>query len=224
MESVTDLEPRRPFELDRRTVSRPQVDLHKDRGLDLTPAEIQARRVNRRWMLVLAGVASVIFVLVLVSDAIYSANEPNGPKIVAPSGYKVTDDGYFAYVIPDSWSNNPDGTDATGDVENSGPSGWAGENIRYYKTTPTLYETDRPASLETFNQPLPAPYTLVDGHRVTVKGATGAFEYLAERPGGFRAVVIDAWSAPTGVELWLMVEAPPAVTARVVSSLTAGES
>jgi hypothetical protein len=222
---VTDLEPRRPFDLDRRPVARPQVDLHKDRGLDLTPAELLARRANRRWMLILAGAAIVIFVCVMIADAFYSANEPNGPKISAPPGYKVVDDGYFAYVVPKTWSNNPDGTDSAGDVETSGPSGWVGENIHYYlSAVPTLYETSQPASLQAFGQPVPGAYTLSDGHSIDVKGASGAFEYDVARPDGFRAVAVDTWFARTDVELWLMVDAPQVVTDQLLASLTAGES
>lgn len=222
---MTDLEPRRDPGLDHRPVARPQVDLHKSRGLDLTPAEVQARRSNRRWMLFLAGGATVIFVAVLIADAVYSANEPTGPKITAPAGYHVVSDSYYAYDVPTSWSTNQAESDGAGDIETSGPSGWVGENIRYYTTaTPTLDETSRPAALEAFGQPVPEPYTLTDGHAITVPGASGAFEYQVTRPDGTRAVAVDSWFAQTDVELWLMVDAPPAVTAQLLSSLTAGES
>lgn len=234
MGAVTDLERRPGSEperweepagfLDRRPIARPQVDLYKSRGLDLTPQEVAARRSNRRWMLGLAGGATVVFVCVTISIRAYSNNEPTGPKITAPPGYQVVNDSYFAFVVPSSWAQNPTFTDAAGDVDYSGPSGWAGQNYRYYTAVPTLYERSQPTSLQAFGQDQPAPYTLSQGHSIDVKGASGAFEYAVTRPDGFRGVAVDTWSAPTGVEMWLMIDAPPAVTDEILSSLTAGES
>jgi hypothetical protein len=221
---MTDLEPRREQGLDRRPVARPQVDLHKDRGLDLTPQEVAQRRSNRRWMLTLAAVAIVIFAAVLIADALYSAGEPPGPNISVPPGYHKIDDSYYAYAVPNGWANNPDGTDQAGDVETSGPSGWVAENISYYKNIPTLYEVDQPASLQAFGQKAPAPYTLSGGHPITVTGASGAFEYTMTRTDGFTAVVVDSWYAGQDVELWLEIDAPSNVASTILSTLTAGEA
>jgi hypothetical protein len=218
---VTDLERGRYYSPQRQPPPGVAVDRHKDRGLALTPAEVAARRSNRRWMLILVGVSAVILGLGLVSMDVASSNEPTGPHITAPAGFKVENDSYFAYLVPTSWSNNPAGTDETGDVETSGPSGWVGEHIAYFRTTPQMGERP-PLSLEAFQEPRPEPFRLSGGEALAVKGASGAFEYQATRPGGFHAVVVDAWSDATGVELWLMVDAPPAVTSRLLGSLTAG--
>lgn len=223
---MTEVERTNGFSLDRRPPpTRPAVDLHKDRGLDLTPVERVARRQNRRWMLTLTVGSIIILGAALIASGVASSNQPTGPKLTAPPGYKVVNDSYFAYVVPDSWANNPAFTDQAGDVDTSGPSGWAGENISYFKTaTPTLGETNQPRALQAFGMPRPEPYTLSNGRALTVKGASGAYEYDVTRPGGFHAVAVDAWSDSTDVELWLMVYAPPDVTAQVLSSLVAGES
>ena len=222
---MTDLEPRREHELDHLPVARPQVDLYKNRGLDLTPQEIAQRRSNRRWMLIIAAVAVAIFIPVMISLDLYSAGEPPGPAHgPAPAGEQWLNDSYYAYLVPASWAQNPDGTDGTGDVETSGPSGWVAEHVSYYKDIPTLYETDQPTSLQAFGQKQPLPYTLTNGHPITVTGASGAFEYTMTRPGGFSALVIDSWYAGQDIELWLEVDAPADVTATLVNSLLAGEA
>lgn len=213
---------RRAFDLDRRPTGS-GVDRHKDRGLDLTAEEVVARRQNRRVMVGLLVVSCAILVPALIAMAVYASNEPNGPKVTAPPGFKPVSDSYFAYVVPKTWANNGEFSDAAGDVDTSGPTGWAGEHYAYFTSTPTL-STTPPESLEAFNVARPSPFTLFDGHAITVPGASGAFEYAATRPGGFHAVVIDSWSDATGVEMWLMVDAPPAVTDELVGSLRAGES
>ncbi len=197
------------------------VDRHRERGLDLTPEELVARRSNRRWILFLAVPSIIVLLLALIATGIYWSNEPSGPKVAAPAGYKAVSDGYFGYVVPKSWATNPAFTDDAGDIDTSGPSGWAGEHRGYLFHRPVLGQIP-PASLQAFGMPRPEPFQLSDGHPVAVKGADAAFAYTATRPGGFRATVVDAWSAHTGVELWLMVQAPASVTDRVVSSLQAG--
>lgn len=196
------------------------VDRHRDRGLDLTPEERAARRNNRRLMLMLVIPSIVILVLALIATSFYWSNEPSGPKIAPPRGFQAVSDGYFTYAVPDSWSNNQEFTDNAGDIETSGPTGWAGEHRAYRFKPPVLGETP-PASLQAFGMPRPEQFQLTGGHPVAVKGAASAFEYVATRPGGFRATVIDAWSSRTGVEVWLMVQAPAAVTQTLVSSLQA---
>ena len=196
------------------------VDRNRERGLDLTPEELVARRQNRRWMLFLAVPSIIVLLLALIATGVYWSNEPSGPKVTAPPGYKAVRDGYFGYVVPGSWSTNPAFTDDAGDLDTSGPNGWAGEHRAYRPNAPVLGETP-PSSLLAFGMPRPEPMQLTGGHPLTVKGADGAFIYEATRPGGFRATVVDAWSAHTGVELWLMVQAPAAVTQQVISSLQA---
>jgi hypothetical protein len=199
---------------------RTDVDLHKDRGLDLTPAERLRRRSNRRWMVGLAVGSILLLGAALLVSAIETSREPNGPSISAPAGYQVVKDGYFSYVVPKSWSTNQAYTDQAGDVDTSGTSGWAGQHIDYLLHAPTLQATP-PAALQAFGQPAPSPFTLTQGHEITVKGASVAFEYRASRPGGFHAVVVHAWSSATDVELWLMVDAPAAQSSVILNSLAA---
>ncbi len=56
--------------------------------------------------------------------------------------------------------------------------------------------------------------------RLAVPGADVAFAYTMVRP-GFRADVVDAWSSRSGVEIWLVVHASDAVSARILASLAA---
>lgn len=213
--------PASPFDIERLEDSeRSDVDLHKDRGLDLTPAERLRRRSNRRWMVGLAVGSILILGAALLVSAIETSREPNGPSISAPVGYQVVRDGYFSYVVPAAWSTNQAYTDQAGDVDTSGPSGWAGQHIGYLLHAPTL-QAAPPTALQAFGQPAPSPFSLAHGHEITVQGASVAFEYQASRPGGFQAVVVHAWSSTTDVELWLMVDAPSAQRAVIISSLKA---
>lgn len=199
---------------------RPEIDLYKSRGLDLTPKEIKARRSNRRIMAGFILPSIVILVLALIATAIHQSNEPSGPKQTAPADYQVQNDGHFSYLIPKDWSNNPLFTDSDGDLENSGKGGFAGERIQYRLHAPTLGEA-QPSSLAAFGMNAPEPYRLSAGHAITVPGAASTFEYTMTRPGGFHAVVVDSWDAQTDVELWLIVDAPQDVTTRIMASLKA---
>lgn len=196
------------------------VDRNRARGLDLTPEERIVRRRNRRLLLGVVIPSIVILFLALLSTAVFWNNEPSGPRIAAPPGYKAVSDGYFAYVVPKPWATNPAFTDDAGDLDTSGPSGWAGEH-RAYRLKPLTLGGTPPSSLEAFGMPRPEPFQLTGGHPVAVKGAAAAFRYTATRPGGWRAEVIDAYDARTAVEVWLMVQAPPDVTERVLSSMQA---
>lgn len=204
-------------DLDRRPEGWP-VDRHRARGLDLTPEELVARRSNRRLMLGIVVPSVIILVLALVATASFWNNEPKGPTITAPAGYHAVTDGYFGYAVPASWSTNPAYTDSAGDIDTSGPNGWAGEHRAYRLSPPVLGEAP-PSSLQAFGMPRATPFQLVGGHAVHVQGAAAAFAYTATRPGGFRATVVDAWNSRTAVEVWLMVQAPPGVTATVLSTL-----
>lgn len=196
------------------------IDRHRERGLDFTPEERVARRRNRRLMLGVVVPSILILVLALIASQVADDNQPRGPQITAPAGYQAIRDSYFAYVVPKSWANDPANTDSTGDVDTSGPSGWAGEHIAYKLSPPALGETP-PVSLQAFGIPRPEPFVLTGGHAITVPGAAAAFEYTATRAGSYAVTAIDAWDARADVELWLMVDAPDAVSGRVVSSLRA---
>ena len=196
------------------------IDRNRNRGLDLTPAEIQARRSNRRWMSILAILSIFVLASALAATAIYNSNEPNGPNVKAPPGYQTVRDGYFAYIVPTAWTNNGSFTDSAGDVENSGATGFAAQHIAALKNPPTLGETP-PVALQALGTAHPEALTLTDGHRVLVKGASTAFAYTATRPDGFRASVIDAYNYGAAVELWLVVSGPDDVTTSVLNSLEA---
>ena len=196
------------------------VDRHRERGLDLTPEERVARRSNRRWLLAIAIPSVAVLALALIANGMAQHNQPRGPDIALPTGYQAVRDGYFTYAVPKSWPNNAALSDNAGDIDNSGPSGWAGQHVAFRATPPTLGGTP-PVGLQAFGLMQPRPFTLVGGHPVSVKGASVAFAYTATRPGGFRAAVVDAYDARAAVEIWLMVSAPPGVEQQILASLQA---
>ena len=208
----------RPTQLNQLGGERSDVDLHKDRGLDLTPSERARRRSNRRWMLGVACGSILILGAALGVSAVEASKSPNGPQISVPTGYKAMHDGYFTYAVPSSWSTNPAFTDQAGDVETSGSSGWAGQHIGYLLHAP-LASAAVPAAVDSFGQSLPAPLTLSSGKSIDVKGASVAFEYQANRANGFHAVLIHAWASRTDVELWLLIHAPQSQTNEILASL-----
>jgi hypothetical protein len=189
------------------------------RHLPLTPEEHQARRRNRRWLLVVFCSSVGLLIAALVASGIAQSNEPTGPKISVPAGYKAVNDGYFSYAVPASWSTNPTYTDSAGDMDTAGPTGWAGEHISYRTTAPAAGEAP-PAVLDAFGVPRPEPIHLADAAPIDVRGAEAAYSYQVTRPGGFRATAVDAWDSRHGVELWLLVDASPAITASILGSLT----
>lgn len=199
----------RPGDLERRS----------SRGLELTPAERVARRRNRRWLLGIAVPSVAVLALALVTSGKAESNQPRGPAITAPAGYVVHRDGYYSYVVPAGWAPNVEFTDSTGDVDTSGPDGWAAEHIGY-RTGPPVIGEPQPASLRAFGISQPQPYQLSGGHPIAVPGASVAFAYTMTRP-GFSATVVDAWSDRSSVEIWLVIHAPSAVTSRILGSLSA---
>ena len=208
----------RPTKLDSSGGDRADVDLHKERGLDLTPTECARRRSNRRWMLGVACGSVLILGAALGVSAIEASKAPNGPQITVPTGYEAVHDGYFTYAVPSSWSTNQAFTDLAGDVEYSGASGWAGQHIDYLLHAPSL-SAAVPVSVDSFGQASPSPLSLSGGRPIAVKGTSVAFEYQADRPNGFRAVLVHAWASRTDVELWLLVDAPRSQTSKILASL-----
>lgn len=200
-----------------RVESRAGLERRPWSRLDLTPAERVARRRNRRWMLVIVVPSIIVLAVALMASGRAEHNEPSGPHLSAPAGYKVQNDGYFSYAVPSQWSNDPANTDSTGDVDTAGRSGFAAEHIGYRTGPPVLGEAP-PASLRAFGAPQPQPYRLTGGHPVSVKGAAVAFSYTMTRP-GFSATVIDAWTTKTYVEMWLVVHAPADVTNQILATL-----
>lgn len=196
------------------------IDRNRSHGLDLTPEEIQARRSNRRWLVGLAVSAIAILAAALAATATANSNEPSGPRQTAPPGYQTVNDGYFSYIVPKAWANNGSFTDSAGDVENSGPTGFAAQHIALVRNPPTLGENPPPA-FQALGTAHPAALILSQGHPVQVKGASTAFAYSATRPDGFTASVIDAYDYRAAVELWLAVSGPADVTSAVLNSLEA---
>ena len=196
------------------------VDPYKARGLDFTPEELVARKRNRRWMLGLAVSSIVVLVLALIASGVAQSNQPKGPHLTPPPGYKVVTDGYFGYVVPKSWTTSQEYSDNVGDIDTTGTSGWAGEHVAYRLDAPVSGEVP-PVSLQAFGLPRPKSFQLTGGHPTTVIGAATAYAYTMTRPGGFVASVVDAWDARAGIEIWLVVKASPTVTDQVMSSLRA---
>lgn len=224
MDVVSDL----PGRWDRTDESSSEVSLaerpgglerRRSGGLELTPAEMAARRRNRRWLLGIAVPSVAVLALALVTSGKAAENQPSGPAITAPGGYKVHRDGYYSYVVPAGWAQNAEFTDSTGDVDTSGPDGWAAEHIGY-RAGPPVIDEPQPPSLRAFGISQPQPYRLSGGHPIAVPGASAAFAYIMTRP-GFSANVVDAWSDRSGVEIWLVIHAPAAVTTRILGSLSA---
>ena len=171
-------------------------------------------------MVGLAFASIAILASALAATAIANSNAPSGPRQSAPPGYRTVNDGYFSYIVPTTWTNNGSFTDSAGDVENSGPTGFAAQHIAFSRTAPVMGESP-PAALAALGTAHPEPFTLSQGHVVQVKGAQAAFAYTATRPGGFTASVIDAYDYRAAVELWLVVSGPADVTAAVLDSLEA---
>ena len=171
-------------------------------------------------MLVLVVPSVFILAAALISTAFFVGNEPSGPTIAVPAGYHAVDDGYFSYAVPSTWATNPANTDQAGDVDTSGPSGFAGEHIDYLKGAPVV-GAPPPAALQAFGVARPIPFKLSGGRPIAVPGTSAAFLYTAIRGGSAQATVVDAYDAGAGVEIWLMIEAPGDVTNQILASLRA---
>ena len=192
--------------------------LEPRRGNELTPQERAVRRKNRRWMLVIVVPALILGALALIAALAFgSEGSPVRPASVPP-GYRAVSDGYFAYAVPDAWSQNDAYTDDVGDLDTQGPSGWVGEHLGA-RTAPPGPGGTPPSSFAVFGEARPTPYRLGPAIRVSVKGASVAYRYTLTRPQGFAAVAINAWQAGSGAELWLLVHADPPTTSAVVTSL-----
>jgi hypothetical protein len=187
---------------------------------ELTPLEVAIRRRNRRWMgfvlfpsLIIGGVALIAAVVA------GSGGSSIRPAQVTPPGYRtVSQDGYFAYVVPSAWSESAAYTDDVGDLDTQGQTGWVAEHVDARPGPPTAGETP-PTSFATFGESRPIPYHIGPAVGITVRGATVAYRYLLTRPGGFQATAVDAWQASTGAEIWLLVDADATTTSTILASL-----
>lgn len=192
--------------------------LEPRRGAELTPAERQMRRRNRKLMAWVAVPGLLLGAAALAASLAAGGGSPVPRPLSVPPGYQAVNDGVFAYAVPRTWSKNLAYSDDTGDLDYSGADGWAGEYLGAKASAPTADERP-PASFAVFGQARATPYTMGPAQPTEVAGATVAYRYQVSRPGGFTAVAIDAWRSSSGAQIWLLVHAPPAVTSTIISTL-----
>lgn len=213
-----DFEFGRDIEIPHRLTDR-ELERRRSRSLELTPAEIEASRKNRRWLLWVALPTLIVgAIAAIVSFAVANGGHQVGPRTV-PTGYQAVKDGYFAYSVPKGWTTNSLFSDYSGDLYYGGTGGWAAENLAG-RPTAAIPGESQPASLKSFGENTPTPYHLSPAQKIVVPGAAVGYRYTATRPGGFSAVVIDVWQS-SGAELWLMIHSTPAITTEIVKSLNA---
>jgi hypothetical protein len=194
--------------------------LERRHGTELTPAEKKVRRRNRQWFMVIAIPAAVLGVAALVASIVADQSTPSVKPVTVPAGYKAVSDGVFAYAVPAAWSTNDLFTDDVGDLETSGSTGWVAEHVSERRNPPLSGETP-PGAFQALGVNTPTPFEIGRGEPVRVPGAETAFRYQISRPGGFRAIAVDAWQAGSGGEIWLEVDASPQTTAEILSTFQA---
>jgi hypothetical protein len=197
--------------------------LEKRRRDELTPQEMAIARQNRRWLKVLAFPTLIIGTVGVLLSLYASSRGPTVTPAADPTGYQTVQDGYFAYAIPKAWSTNSLFSDYAGDLFNGGRGGWAAESLST-RIAPIIPGEVQPAAFRSFGQSVPTAYQIGPAQAVSVTDATTAYRYVVTRPGGFKAVAIDAWESHTGAELWLLVDASPSVTDQILATLRGTES
>jgi hypothetical protein len=170
-------------------------------------------------MTVVAVPALILGAGALIAAVLAGSGGSSVHPVSVPPGSRAVSDGYFAYAVPSTWSQNSAYTDNVGDLDTQGPSGWAAEHLSG-RTTPPHPNEPAPASFASFGEPRPVPYQLGPANPLPVKGATVAYRYTVTRPDGFRAAAVNAWQSRTGAEIWLLVHADDTTTAAVISSLS----
>jgi hypothetical protein len=211
----------RPCQHDRVTelpVDRPEADLERRRGAELTPQERATRRRNRRLISYILVPSLLVGTAALLAALIASRGGPSIRPLSVPPGYQSVSDGYFAYAVPSSWSQSEAYTDDVGDLDTQGTTGWAAEHVDARADAPKSGETP-PSSFAAFGEPRPTAYQIGVATATSVPGANVAYRYLVTRPGGFQATAIDAWQANTGAEMWLLVDADANTTSAILASL-----
>jgi len=191
--------------------------LERRQSGELTPAEVASRRRNRRWMGLVLAPSLVIGAVALIAAFVASSGGSSVHPLDVPPGFQAVSDGYFAYAVPSSWSQDSAYTDDVGDLDTQGSTGWAAEHVGARPDPPVPSETP-PASLSTFGESRPTPYRLSAATPTHVTGAKAAFRYTLTRP-GFQATAVDAWQSGSGAEMWLLVDADPSTTAAILDSL-----
>jgi hypothetical protein len=196
------------------------ADLERRRSGELTEAERITARRNRRWMGLVLFPSIIVGVIALITVLAASSSSPKVHPRDLPAGYHSVSDGYFAYAVPNSWSENQAYSDDVGDLDTSGPSGWVAEHVDARATAPLAGETP-PKVLQDFGVPKPTPFELGSPQPTTVPGTAVAYRYEMTRPGGFQATVLDTWQNQSGAEVWMVVDADPSITATILASLKA---
>jgi len=194
--------------------------LEPRRSAELTVAEKALRRRNRQWLLVVAIPALVLGVAALIAAIVADQSDSSVSPVSIPAGYKAVSDGVFAYSVPSSWSMNDLYSDDVGDLDTSGSSGWVAEHVDARATAPVEGETP-PQAFRDFGLDTPAPFQIGPAQPARVQGTAVAYRYQITRAGGFQATAIDAWQSSSGAEIWLLVDASHATTAKILTTFKA---
>ncbi len=169
----------------------------------------------------------VLFLLTPVCLAVpitlaYEVGTPREPVVrpvsVGP-GYRAITGAYFGYAVPTSYHQDREWTDLDGNYFYGSPAhGWVAEAILARRRPPGP-RTAPPTVFRFDAETRSTPYTLGRGHRIRVPGTSFAWEVGVTRPDGWHAVAVDTWLRGASTQMWLLVKAPPTVTAEVISSL-----
>jgi hypothetical protein len=154
----------------------------------------------------------------LLTFATDGPSEPTVHPRAVPSGYYAVTDADFGYSLPNAYQQNTSWTDQNGDFLYGNAKAFVAETLLVVNQRPTA-QSRPPSSLESFGEPAPVPYTLRAGHSIDVPGTSYAFEATMTRPGGYQAVIIDAWESSSSTQMWLMLHSPATVTRTVIASL-----
>jgi hypothetical protein len=154
-----------------------------------------------------------------VSLGTHGPREPVVHPVATPPGYRQVADVYYGYAVPRSYRLDGAYSDANGDFFYGSPRhGWVAETMLITKHSPSP-ATPPPPTFRGFGLSRLRPFSVSDGHRVTVPDTTFAYEVNVSRPGGWHAVALDTWLRDSSTQMWLLVKAPPAVTRTVIASL-----
>lgn len=182
------------------------------------PQRVVARR-NRRWLLLFLMTPICLGIAVAFAFGVAGQPEPQIPPRSVPPGYRAISDAYYGYAVPASYRLNPNWTDANGSWFYGSSRSFVAETMLVTSHSPGPSTPLPPALAADGETRSPVRWRVVDRRRTTVPHATFAYEVELTRPGGRRAVAIDTWLRDSSTQMWLLVQAPPAVTRTVVGSL-----
>ncbi|MGI8491935.1 MAG: hypothetical protein ACR2KC_02720 [Acidimicrobiales bacterium] len=176
---------------------------------------------GRNWVWLVILVATPLLATgVVLATAFVRSSPTRVVQVTAPAGYKAVSDPFFGFAVPANWRLDSVYSDNAGDSFYGSDGAWVGGSLASRTSQPLPGESPSKAA-QAFGAPVQLPYSQGAATAVSVPGAAAAYRYDLGRPGGLRAVAIDVWSNPAGVELWLIVHAPADVTAEVLSSVRA---